>query len=201
MEKESNKLFEMFLEDDNEDGLYALSMVDKPAMKATWVTLKEEHKIVLFKTVSEDKRVVLGAALIPEMPVYRDWYTPDGEKGLDIFFSEDTIRKSHELVMRKGLNTFTMGHGKTVPNVHLLEIWMIEDPEKDKQAVYGLSHPKGTMMVGLKINNDEVWTDYIKTGDLNGFSIEGLFKMADKPTGTLTDDEFITAVKSALSVT
>ena len=141
--------------------------------------------------MDEDKRVVMGAVLIPDMPVYRDW---DG--GLYIYFSENTIRQTHELAMRKNLTTFTMDHGKVIPNVHLFETWMVEDPKKDKSAVYGME----TWMVALKINNDEVWRDYVKTGEVTGFSIEGLFKMRDTPDDTLTDDEFIDAIKDALGV-
>jgi hypothetical protein len=46
---------------------------------------------------------------------------------------------------------------------------------KDKSAVYGLSLPKGTWMGTFKINNDEIWNDYVKEGKVKGFSIEGLF--------------------------
>jgi len=35
--------------------------------------------------------------------------------------------------------------------------------------------PIGTWMVSMKVNNDEVWNDYVKTGKVKGFSIEGYF--------------------------
>ena len=38
--------------------------------------------------------------------------------------------------------------------------------------------PVGTWMGAVKVNNDEVWNDYVKTGKVKGFSIEGYF--ADK---------------------
>ena len=38
--------------------------------------------------------------------------------------------------------------------------------------------PLGTWMVSMKVDNDEIWNDYVKTGKVKGFSIEGYF--ADK---------------------
>lgn len=193
--EENKNLFEMVLQDEKDEGLYALSLVEKPAMKSQWVELAEHKKKVQFATMDKERQIVMGAVLIPELPVYRDW---DG--GLYIYFSEDTIRQTHELAMRKGLTTFTMDHGKVIPNIHLFETWMVEDPKKDKSAIYGMENKKGTWMIALKINNDEVWRDYVKTGEVTGFSIEGLFKMKDSPKDTLTEDEFIDAVKNALGL-
>ena len=195
MKEEDKRLFEMILDDPDEEGLYALSLVDQPAMKAHWLALSshKETKNVMFKTVDADQHILLGAVLIPDVPVYRNW-----DDGLYIYFSEDTIRKSHELAMKKGLSTFTIQHGKPAPNIYLLETWMVEDPKMDKQAVYGMENPKGTWMVSLKVNNVDVWEDFIKSGDLVGFSIEGLFKMKDTPDGELSDDEFLDAVKEAI---
>jgi hypothetical protein len=35
--------------------------------------------------------------------------------------------------------------------------------------------PKGTWMVSVKVNNEEVWEEFVKTGKVKGFSIEGYF--------------------------
>jgi len=57
----------------------------------------------------------------------------------------------------------------------LVESWIVEDKEKDKSAIYGLNVPVGTWMGSVKVNNDEIWNDYVKTGQVKGFSIEGFF--------------------------
>ena len=59
-----------------------------------------------------------------------------------------------------------------------VESWLVEDPKKDKSAAYGMDMPKGTWMLSMKVLNDDVWNDYVKTGKVKGFSIEGYF--ADK---------------------
>jgi hypothetical protein len=52
--------------------------------------------------------------------------------------------------------------------------------EKDKSAAYGLNDPIGTWYVAMKVDNEEIWTEFVKTGKVKGFSIEGFF--ADKST-------------------
>jgi len=49
---------------------------------------------------------------------------------------------------------------------------------KDKTRKYGLNVPVGTWMGAVKVNNDEIWKEYVKTNKVKGFSIEGYF--ADK---------------------
>jgi hypothetical protein len=56
-----------------------------------------------------------------------------------------------------------------------VESWIIEDEQKDKSRIYGLEMPVGTWMVSMKVNNDDVWNNYVKTGKVKGFSIEGFF--------------------------
>ena len=65
-----------------------------------------------------------------------------------------------------------------INNLTVVESWIVEDTEMDKSKKYGLSVPKGTWMISMKVENQEVWNDYIKTGKVKGFSIEGYF--ADK---------------------
>ena len=44
--------------------------------------------------------------------------------------------------------------------------------------MYGMDLPLGTWVGSIKVNNDDVWNNYVKTGKVKGFSIEGYF--ADK---------------------
>jgi hypothetical protein len=67
-----------------------------------------------------------------------------------------------------------------------VESWIIEDEQKDKSKLYGFDLPKGTWMISMKVNNDEVWND-VKEGKVKGFSIEGYF--ADKFEMSAEEDE------------
>jgi hypothetical protein len=72
----------------------------------------------------------------------------------------------------------TLEHDKQLKGLTLVESWIVEDKEKDKTALYGLDVPVGTWMGSVKVDNDEIWNDYVKSGKVKGFSIEGYF--ADK---------------------
>ena len=67
---------------------------------------------------------------------------------------------------------------RQVDDISLVETWLVEDPEKDKSNLYGYELSKGSWFGVYKVNNKEIWDNYVKTGKVKGFSVEGLF--ADK---------------------
>ena len=75
-------------------------------------------------------------------------------------------------------NNSTLEHQHSLSGLSLVESWLVEDEVHDKSRKYGMNVPVGTWMGAVKVNNDEVWNDYVKTGKVKGFSIEGYF--ADK---------------------
>ena len=72
----------------------------------------------------------------------------------------------------------TLEHSKALNGLTLVESWLVEDDVMDKSRKYGLDVPVGTWMGSVKVNNDDVWNEYVKTNKVRGFSIEGYF--ADK---------------------
>jgi hypothetical protein len=69
----------------------------------------------------------------------------------------------------------TLEHNQKINGVTLVESWIKESATKDKSALYNLNAPVGSWVGTFKIDNDKIWNDYVKTGDVKGFSIEGLF--------------------------
>jgi hypothetical protein len=168
-----------------EIGINAVSVVESPAIEENFVALNE-HKIEL-KEVDNEKRILMGAALVPDKQIYRRVK----DKEFYIFFSEDTIRKASELfLMRSNQNNATLEHEKKMlDGMSVVESWIIEDEKKDKSNLYGFNLPKGTWMISMKVNNDEIWNK-VKAGEVKGFSIEGYF--VDKYDMSLqTEDEII----------
>jgi hypothetical protein len=153
-----------------EMGINAVSVVESPAIEENFVALNE-HKIEL-KEVDNEKRILMGAALVPNKQIYRRVK----DKEFYIFFSEDTIRKASELfLMRSNQNNATIEHEKKMlDGMSVVESWIIEDEKKDKSNLYGFNLPKGTWMISMKVNNDEIWNK-VKAGEVKGFSIEGYF--------------------------
>ena len=163
--------FELFIDEAREeDGIEAISLVEFPAIEENFVALSK-HKVE-FKTVDTEKRVIVGLALVPDKPIYRR----SGDKEYNIIFSKDTVRKASELYLKRlKLNNATLEHDEEMTSgVSVIESWIVEDPAKDKTALYGLNAVEGAWAVTMKIDNDEVWQD-VKSGKYLGLSIEGMF--------------------------
>jgi hypothetical protein len=82
--------------------------------------------------------------------------------------------------MEGNQNNATLEHQMQLKGLSLVESWIVEDPIKDKTAFYGLKYPVGTWVGSVKVNSEKVWQEFVKTGAVKGFSIEGYFQ--DKST-------------------
>jgi uncharacterized protein YuzE len=167
-------IIELFIDENDEvSGIEAVSIVENPAIEEDFVALKNQE--FKFAEVNKEKRILMGAALIPNKPIYR----VSGEQEYYIYFSRDTVRKASELFFIKGnYNKSTLEHQVPLDGLVAVESWIVEDLEKDKSRAYGMEVPLGTWMLSMKVLNEDVWNDYVKTGKVKGFSIEGYF--ADK---------------------
>lgn len=151
-------------------GIDAISLVEHPAIEEDFIALNSQR--VEFATQSEEKRILMGAALVPNKPIYR----VDGENEFYVYFSEGTIRKASELFFQKAKqNNATLEHEVGINGLTVVESWIIEDETHDKSRKYGFDLPVGTWMVSMKVNNPEIWDGWVKTGKVKGFSIEGYF--------------------------
>ncbi len=166
------KFFELVLDEEKLlHGIDAISIVEHPAIEEDFITMSKEQKVE-FKEVDQEKRILMGAAMIPDKPIYRR----DGDEEYYVFFTKNTIRRASELYLMNGKqNNATLEHQEKIQGLSLVESWIIEDPEKDKSRAYGLEHPVGTWMVSMKVNNEGIWKEYVKSGKVKGFSIEGWF--------------------------
>lgn len=166
------KFFELVLDEEKLlHGVDAISIVEHPAIEEDFITLSKDYKFE-FKEVDSEKRILMGAAMIPEKPIYRR----DGDEEYYVFFTKETIRRAAELYLMNGKQgNATLEHQSKLSGLTLVESWLIEDSQKDKSAAYGLEYPVGTWMVSMKVNNEEVWQEYVASGKVKGFSIEGWF--------------------------
>ena len=169
------KIIELILDEESIDaGVNAISIVESPAIESDFIALSKEQEIKLAE-VDKEKRVLMGAALIPNKTIFRK----NGEEEFYVYFSKETIAKASQLFLKQGnQGKSTLEHELKLSDLTVVESWLVDDSEKDKSAYYGLSMPVGTWMVSVKVDNDEVWNEYVKTGKVKGFSIEGYF--ADK---------------------
>ena len=145
-------IVELFIDEEDEvSGIEAVSIVENPAIEEDFIALKNHE--VKFAEVNKEKRILMGAALIPNKPIYRK----HEDKEYYIYFSRDTVRKASELFFIRGnYNRSTLEHGMPLNGLVAVESWLVEDPKKDKSAAYGMDMPKGTWMLSMKVLNDDV---------------------------------------------
>lgn len=153
--------------DDFVEGMYKISLVDKPAIEENFLYFSKQEAPVL-EFANEEKKEVVGPIMIPNKPILR--FSP--EKGYyNVQFTEEVIREIMYRYSKDGLfNSFGIDHAYDTDDVTMLEVWMKES-DNDKSVDYGYELPNGTVFVKAKIESDELF-NAIKGGEINGFSIE-----------------------------
>jgi len=158
-------LYDITLED-FEQGMYKISLVDKPAIEENFIYFNEVKKVEMF--ANDEKKEVVGPIMIPNKEILR--FSPENGYYY-VRFTEETIRDIMYNYSKKGLfNQFGIHHEYDTQDVVMLEVWMKES-DNDKSKDYGYDLPNGTVFVKAKIESDELFSA-IKEGEVNGFSIE-----------------------------
>jgi len=163
-----------------DDGCGKLAMDAWGGVEAlNWVesTIKKNEEMgteMVFSVFNNEKKLVVGPAMIPDkMIIRRNEIT--GEIYY-VYFTAETIEKLQQKFMQeKLLDKTNIEHGRRFLNgVDVVESWIVEDPERDKQQVFGMNYPKGTWMCIVKVEDDNTW-QMVKDGKLRGFSVQGYF--------------------------
>jgi len=187
-----NKLIEWFL-DDVMGELKRISLVSVPAIEEEFLLFNNMD--LKFKTLDEDKRIVTGPAMRPDIHIPRKG---DGGELYYGFFSQDTVRKAAELFFKKNsnANNTNLEHEFEIDGIYVFESWIVEDPEMDKAKALGFTDVrKGDWWVSMKVENENVWNNYLKSGLIRGFSVEVKAGEVD------VDVELISQIKDILDGT
>jgi hypothetical protein len=167
--------YRIVFNEDKVEGVYAISLVEDPAIEVEFVALSKEK--IQLKEVNEEKRLLISPVLIPNQKILR--LTDEGVP-YNIVFEEETIRKVQQNFYKKGYqNNSTLEHNENLKlsDVTFVESWIKEDEQLDKSVKYGFSDlPVGTWFAIMKVENDEVW-EKVKSGEVKGFSIDGAFEL------------------------
>lgn len=156
------------------DDIYGLikriSLVSEPATEQDFMLFNNVD--LKFKMIDNEKRILTGVAMRPNIKIKR--LDENGELYYG-FFSEETVRKASEYFFKKGsnLNYTNLEHKYEIDGVYVFESWIVEDPELDKTKFLGFNDiVKGDWVVSMKVENENVWNNYLKTGLIRGFSVE-----------------------------
>ena len=185
-----------------EDGCGKLAMDAWGGVEALpWVerTIEQYEEMsstdTTFSVFSAEQRLVVGPAMIPDkMIIRRNEIT--GEIYY-VYFTAETIKKLQQKFMQeKLLDKTNIEHGrKFLNNVDVVESWIVEDQQKDKQQVFGMDYPKGTWMITIKVTDDATW-EKVKDGKLKGFSVQGYF--LEKAKFSSVSQEVLDEIKNIL---
>lgn len=154
-----------------ESDVYAISLVDEPAIESDFIFLKKENEKQVFLQ-KDDKHLIVGAVLIPDKPIYRN----NGKEEYFLQFSSQTIEKlAYEYLMNGRMYNVTTDHQDIADDICLVESW-IKTSDNDKSVDYGIDVPIGSWLVAMKVENEDVWSR-IKSGELRGYSVESFVNL------------------------
>lgn len=157
--------------DEYNDGAFAIGLVTEPAIEEDFIYFSKDFKKINLK-VDEEKRLIIGPALIPYKPIIR--YDDDGNDYY-AYFSPETIKQiAHNFLAKKHNNNVTYNHERPLPEgIELYESWVVENKDDKINTIYGFQLPVGTWCLAYHVSDDKIWDD-IKNGKLNGYSIEAI---------------------------
>lgn len=157
---------------DEVEGLQAIALVDRPAIGLNYQAFAP-HK---FEVINEDKRIVMGAAMVPDLPIYRR----DERGEYYAIFKKETIKALVQKLFKENKhNNFNEEHNafKILDGVYIYQSF-ITDAELGISAPSGFENvADGTWFIAAKVENDEAWAKVKEDGILKGFSVEGVFDL------------------------
>tara|TARA_R110000851_G_scaffold75456_2_gene166348 strand:- start:2710 stop:3819 length:1110 start_codon:yes stop_codon:yes gene_type:complete len=171
------KTYEAEFNEDEVAGVYAISLVESPAMEGNFIALNKQESIQ-FKTLDEEKRIIVGLVLEP----YKDIYRKQNGEEFNIRFSDKTIEKlCYNFTKKNNNSNSTIEHdvNQKIKGVSFVENWLVRDSNIDTAVALGLSCKVGSWMSVCSIDNDEIWAGYVKTGKVKGFSIDAMLSLKE----------------------
>ncbi len=192
-------------------GMKLVSLVKTPAIGTGWVALasatEQPAKRVHLsdETTGEKKQVLTGPLLIPGLDIVR--IDPETQEEYLINFSAEQIELiGHRFMSEaKGLSLSNQNHADALEGNTIRELWLVRDSERDAAAVLGIEVPSGTLMASMHIADADFWKNEVETGNVTGFSIEGLFDFSELKLQAATAApkkpmSFLSKLKIALAV-
>ena len=189
------KVVKCVIDEEGRLGITAIGLVSAPAIEENWIALNAVNEVKLAE-VNTERKMLYGAALIPNKEILRidanlnEYY---------IVFDEATIYQCAHLFLKKNLqHAHTIEHEFAITGCTVVESWIIEDSNSDKAAAMGFSLPKGTWMLGVKVDDEQVWND-VKAGTIKGFSIEGMFNEVEVKMASNVETLFLKELEALLT--
>ena len=177
--------------EDSEMGLKTVSLVSDPAIQINWIKFNKQSEIKL-AIQNEDKRIIFTPVLIPNQLIYRNIA---GEE-FNLMFDKETIEQVEQKWVKDNLSsTVDIEHSsKLIDGVTFFESVLLNN-ERFATAKGFEGLPEGTWFLTGKVESDEVWSK-VKSGEINGVSIDGLFKTSEVKKVTMSDEQIIKIINN-----
>ena len=182
---------------DDVEGLQAIALVDRPAIGVNYQAFDTQK----FEVVNEEQRIVMGAAMIPDLPIYRR----DERGEYYAIFKKETIKALVQKYFKESKQgSFNEEHDqfKILDGVYVYQSFITDEK-------LGISAPRGfeniadgTWFIAAKVDNDEAWAKVKEDGLLRGFSVEGIFDLEPykfKTMNKINLESVISTLKSVFS--
>lgn len=159
--------YKITLSPDEKTPVYAVSLVDQPAIEVDWIKLSQEIQMQF--SANQDKQMLFGPLLIPGKLIYRVDEATGQE--YNIVFEKETIEEIvHRYNKSKVNDIFNINHSGTQVEAYLAENWLTKKP--DSSEAYGFDLPEGTWFGGVKVEDQKFWMNEVKSDNVKGFSVE-----------------------------
>lgn len=174
------------INDEDETGLDAISLVQHPAIEVDFLCFNEDTKKIDF-SADEDKHILTAVALRADHPIYRR----NGDYEYWVIFTKDVIRKLVTKYAKNNLfNSVNIEHNdySFVKSAYMIESYIVDKargivPSEFKDI------EDGSWIVSYYIDDESLWNVVKNTDALNGLSVQGLFKLVDKQDFTSQKDQ------------
>lgn len=183
------KIYEAKLRKDTE--VAAFSLVLGAAVETKLSKFANEIETPIF-FANEEKRIIYSVAMRPDKMIFRK--DVNGEPA-NVYFSAETVEQIQQSYFRsnnKGLVKMNLNHSEEkVEGVYPIESWIVNNPEIDKSKTLFMEDVKAKdLIIGYKIDNDDVWENFVKTGKVDGLSVEAFLDYEiTNPIINMTTDE------------
>lgn len=161
--------------DSDKTNLTNIDPVDRGAIERDFITFSKENIQTKFQN-NPEKRIATGAVLVPDRLIYRF----DEEMNYEYYvrINKENIENAKKVFFRDGnTHNIQLNHsGEKVSGVYVIDSWTVKNPSNDLSNELGFKNvPAGTWFASLYFQNKQIWDEYISTGKLKGFSIQGIF--------------------------
>ncbi len=173
MENNTEILELIINEEDDDSGISFISLVDQPATEKLWLSFDKQKPLNFeFKIQDEEKRIVSGYFMVADLPIPR---LNDLNEKFFVVFKKDTINKIVNKFFKQGYsNKINLMHDQEMDGVYVIESLIIDNERGSIAPKEFEKVPDGSWWGSMRVENNEVW-ELVKTGQVKGFSVEGMF--------------------------